>query len=194
MLAVIGLGNPGAAYQGTRHNVGFLAVDALARMLGIAITKNKCRALAGEGLVAGNRVALLKPQTFMNLSGLSVQDALNWYKLEPEQVLVISDDVDLRPGALRIRPHGGAGTHNGWRSILQQTGSDRFPRIRVGVGGPPPQWDLADWVLSRFGEDEPALQEAIEQAAQAADCFLRHGIDLAMNRYNKRRPDAPAAE
>ncbi len=194
MLAIVGLGNPGTQYHNTRHNVGFLAVDALANKLGIALNKNKCRALTGEGVVAGTRVALLKPQTFMNASGLSVQDALNWYKLTPEQVLVISDDVDLLPGALRIRPHGGAGTHNGWRSILQQTGSDRFPRIRIGVGAPPPQWDLADWVLSRFSDDEGPISDAIAQAAEAADCFLRHGIDLAMNRYNKRKPDGPATE
>ncbi len=194
MLAVIGLGNPGAAYQGTRHNVGFMALDLLSRRLEIPLTKNKCRALAGEGMVAGTRVALLKPQTYMNLSGRSVADALNWYKLAPEEVLVISDDVDLPPGALRIRPHGGAGTHNGWRSILQETGSDRFPRIRLGVGAPPPQWDLADWVLSRLNDDQAPVEEAILLAAEAAEVFLRHGIDLAMNRYNKRRPDAPAPE
>lgn len=190
MLAVIGLGNPGARYAATRHNAGFRVLDILSKRYDIPLIKNKCRALAGEGLVAGQRLALLKPQTYMNLSGLSVQEALHWYKLEPHQVLIISDDVDLPPGQLRVRPHGGAGTHNGWRSILEQTGSDRFPRVRIGVGAAPLEWDLADWVLSGFSADEPLMQEAFQLAADAADCFVRHGIDLAMNRYNKRDHEA----
>lgn len=186
MKAVIGLGNPGAKYEHTRHNVGFKALDILSRRLGIAVSKSKCRALAGEGYWKGESVALLKPQTFMNLSGQSVQEALNWYKLEPQQVLVISDDIDLAPGVLRIRPHGGAGTHNGWRSILQLTGSDRFPRIRIGVGAPPPEWDLADWVLAGFGEQQAAVDETVSLAAEAAQVFLESGVDLAMNQFNKR--------
>ena len=141
----------------------------------------------GEGNVAGQRIVLLKPQTYMNLSGESIQAALQWYKLTPEQMLIISDDIDLPVGSIRIRPHGGAGTHNGWKSILQMTGSDRFPRIRLGVGAPPPQWDLKDWVLSGFGEQQALMQETYQAAAEAADCFLRHGVDLAMNRYNTKR-------
>ncbi|MHC1785997.1 MAG: aminoacyl-tRNA hydrolase [Christensenellales bacterium] len=191
MIAIIGLGNPGAAYEKTRHNVGFQVLDLLSRRYGIPIARNKCRALAGEGNVAGTRLALLKPQTFMNLSGQSVQEALNWYKLTPADLLIISDDIDLAPGTLRVRPHGGAGTHNGWKSILQQTGSDRFPRIRVGVGSPPEGWDLADWVLSGFGGDQALMDAAYLQAADAADCFLRSGIDAAMNRYNVRRHEEP---
>lgn len=186
MRAVIGLGNPGTKYETSRHNAGFLAMDELSKMLGITLNKNKCRALAGEGYWKGTRVALLKPQTFMNLSGQSVQEALHWYKLAPEDVLILSDDIDLKPGVLRIRPHGGAGTHNGWRSVLELTGSDRFPRVRIGVGAPPPEWDLADWVLSSSSQDQPVLQEAYKLAAQAALCFIENGIDLAMNRYNKR--------
>lgn len=190
MLAVVGLGNPGAQYQQTRHNVGFMALDLLSRRLDLPFSRNRCRAIVAEGYYQGQRLALLKPQTFMNLSGLSLMEALNWYKLEPAQMLVISDDVDLPPGTLRIRPHGGAGTHNGWRSILKETGSDRFPRIRIGVGAPPEHWDLADWVLSGFHEDGEAVQQSIQLAAEAAECFIHHGIDLAMNRYNKRADHA----
>lgn len=192
MLAVIGLGNTGAAYEKTRHNAGFQVIDLLSRKYGIPLSKNKCKALAGEGQVAGTRLALLKPQTFMNLSGESVQEALQWYKLLPQEVLIVSDDIDLPPGFIRVRPHGGAGTHNGWKSIIQLTGTDRFPRIRVGIGAPPPQWDLADWVLSGFGDDQARLDEAFLTAAEAADCFIRLGIDMAMNRYNKRNDDKPA--
>ena len=186
MLAVAGLGNPGARYQDTRHNVGFIALDLLSRRLAMPFSKSRCRALVAEGYVNGERLVLIKPQTYMNLSGQSLQEALHWYKLEPSQMLVIADDVDLPPGTLRIRPHGGAGTHNGWRSILQETGSDRFPRIRIGVGAPPEHWDLADWVLSSLGNDQQLLHEACALAAEAAECFIHHGIDLAMNRYNKR--------
>lgn len=192
MLAIIGLGNPGANYENTRHNVGFRVIDLMGRRYGIAISKNRSRALVGEGLAGGQRIALIKPQTYMNLSGESVQDVLRWYKIEPQQALIISDDIDLPPGAVRIRPHGGAGTHNGLRNILQMTGSDRFPRIRIGVGAPPPQWDLKDWVLSGFGEDQAAMDEALRTAADAADCFITSGIDLAMNRYNKRDHAKPS--
>jgi PTH1 family peptidyl-tRNA hydrolase len=192
MLAIIGLGNTGATYEKTRHNVGFQVVDLLSRKYGIPLSKNKCRALAGEGHIAGTRLALLKPQTYMNLSGESVQEALHWYKLLPEEVLIISDDIDLPSGLIRVRPHGGAGTHNGWKSIIQLTGTDRFPRIRVGVGAPPPNWDLADWVLSSFGDDQTRMDEAFLTATEAADCFVRSGIEMAMNRYNKRNDDKPA--
>lgn len=186
MLAIVGLGNPGAAYDKTRHNVGFQVLDLLSRKYDIPLNKNKCKALAGEGHVAGTRLALLKPQTYMNLSGQSVQEALSWYKLVPEEVLIISDDIDLSPGIIRIRPHGGAGTHNGWKSIIQLTGSDRFPRIRIGVGAPPPEWDLADWVLAGFGEQQAAVEETVALAAEAAQVFLESGVDLAMNQFNKR--------
>lgn len=192
MLAIIGLGNPGANYDKTRHNVGFRVIDLMSRRYGIAVSKNLSRALVGEGLAGGQRIALVKPQTYMNLSGESVQDLLRWYKLTPQQVLILSDDIDLPAGAVRIRPHGGAGTHNGLRNIIQMTGSDRFPRIRIGVGAPPPQWDLKDWVLSGFGEDQPLIDQALRTAADAADCFITGGIDLAMNRFNKRDHAKPA--
>lgn len=186
MLAIIGLGNPGAAYENSRHNVGWKVLDILSKEYGMIINKSRCKALIGEGVTAGQRVALVKPQTYMNLSGDSVSAVLHWYKIQPEQVLIVSDDIDLRLGMVRIRPHGGAGTHNGWRSIIASTGSDQFPRVRIGIGAPPPQWDLKDWVLSSFGENQPVMDEAFQHAAQAADCFIRNGIDLAMNRYNKR--------
>lgn len=192
MKLIVGLGNPGRRYEGTRHNVGFRIVDALASEARIGFSVNKFDAAYGQGTLEGQKIALLKPQTFMNLSGQTVQEALSWYKLQPEEVLIISDDIDLPPGVIRIRPHGGAGTHNGWKSIISLTGSDRFPRIRIGVGAPPPEWDLADWVLSRFGEDQPVMEEAFKLAAEAADCFVRSGIDLAMNRYNARKHADPA--
>ncbi len=191
MLAIIGLGNPGANYDKTRHNVGFRVIDLMSRRYGIAVSRTRSRALVGEGLAGGQRIALVKPQTYMNLSGESVQDLMRWYKLMPQDILIISDDIDLPPGSVRIRPHGGAGTHNGLRNIIQMTGSDRFPRIRIGVGAPPPQWDLKDWVLSGFGEDQTVMDEALRTAADAADCFITGGIDLAMNRFNKRQHAQP---
>ena len=191
MLAIIGLGNPGANYDKTRHNVGFRVIDLMSRRYGIAVSRIRSRALVGEGLAGGQRIALVKPQTYMNLSGESVQDLMRWYKLMPQDILIISDDIDLPPGSVRIRPHGGAGTHNGLRNIIQMTGSDRFPRIRIGVGAPPPQWDLKDWVLSGFGEDQRVMDEALLTAADAADCYITGGIDLAMNRFNKRQHAQP---
>ncbi len=192
MLAIIGLGNPGAAYEKTRHNVAWQVLDILSKKYSLPINKNRCKALIGEGLVGGQRVALIKPQTYMNLSGESVVSILNWYKIQPQEVLILSDDIDLPVGTIRIRPHGGAGTHNGWRSIIELTGSDRFPRIRIGIGAPPPQWDLKNWVLSGFGDQQILMEETYNFAAEAVDCFIKHGIDLAMNRFNKRDHEKPA--
>lgn len=188
MKLFIGLGNPGAQYEQTRHNAGFCVIDALSARWGIAVNRARCQAIAGEGMVQGERVALLKPQTFMNLSGDSVSAALRWYKVDPKDCMIFSDDIDLSLGTLRVRPFGGAGTHNGWRDILLKTGSDRFPRVRVGVGACPAQWDLADWVLSRYQtEDErKAMQACYQRAAEAAESFLVHGIEDAMNVYNRR--------
>jgi peptidyl-tRNA hydrolase, PTH1 family len=188
MRLIIGLGNPGDQYAHTRHNAGFDVADILSQRLSIPIKKLKCRAIVGEGTTGGERVALIKPQTFMNLSGLSVVDALNWYKAAPEDTLILSDDIDLPMGTVRVRPHGGAGTHNGLKHILQCTGSDRFPRIRVGIGTPPTAWDLADWVLSSYPDEDQrrTMFDAYCRAADAAMCFLTEGIDSAMNRYNKK--------
>lgn len=187
MKLLIGLGNPGAEYAHTRHNAGFEVIDRLSALYDIPVDRAKCRGLAGEGRVNGERVILLKPQTFMNLSGDCVADALRWYKVGPQDTMIFSDDIDLPLGTIRVRPFGGAGTHNGWRDILLKTGSDRFPRVRVGVGGKPPEWDLADWVLSRYAaEDRPAMDAAFKRAAEAADCFVTHGIEEAMNIFNRK--------
>lgn len=192
MIAIAGLGNPGLRYAKTRHNAGFETVDLLSVMLRISVSRSRFHALVGEGSYQGVRLALLKPQTYMNLSGQSIAEAMRWYKIEPQHMLIISDDIDLPPGVIRLRSKGGAGTHNGWKSILQETGTDLFPRIRIGTGAPPPQWDLADWVLTGYSEENRQVMEnAFALAAEAALCFAEHGIDLAMNRYNKRNHEEP---
>ena len=192
MIAIAGLGNPGLRYARTRHNAGFETVDLLSAMLRIPVSRSRFHALVGEGSYQGVRLVLLKPQTYMNLSGQSIAEAMRWYKIEPQHMLIISDDIDLPPGVIRLRSKGGAGTHNGWKSILQETGTDLFPRIRIGTGAPPPQWDLADWVLTGYGdEDRSVMENAFALAAEAALCFAEHGIDLAMNRYNKRNHEEP---
>ena len=191
MRLIVGLGNPGEKYSHTRHNVGFDVIDILSQKLDIPVKKLKCRATIGEGTFGGEKIVLIKPQTFMNLSGLTVSEALSWYKAEPKDVLLIVDDIDLPLGQVRIRAKGGPGTHNGLRHIVQCTGTGDFPRVRVGVGAPPPEWDLADWVLSKYA-DEAARKTAFDAymlAAEAALCWAEHGIDLAMNRYNKRHAE-----
>ncbi len=191
MLAIVGLGNPGERYAHTRHNAGFDVIDILSQKLDIPVKKLKCQGMIGEGVAGGQKIALIKPQTFMNLSGLTVSEALNWYKLKPEEMLLIVDDIDLPFGQVRIRAKGGPGTHNGLRHIVQCTGTGDFPRVRVGMGAPPPQWDLADWVLGKFPDAEARkiAFEAYMLAADAALCWAEHGIDLTMNRYNKRHAE-----
>lgn len=186
MKALIGLGNPGREYELSRHNVGFLALDVAADLMGAAFSKRQCQGLLAETRFRGERVALLKPQTYMNLSGNAVEALVQWFKLEPEDVFILSDDIDLPQGTLRIRARGGPGTHNGWRSIQAVCGSADFPRGRIGVGSPPPQWDLKDWVLSRWDQDAQAdeIQSAIELAGKAALSFVEHGIQLTMNQFN----------
>ena len=144
MLAIVGLGNPGEQYEHTRHNAGFDVISIIAAKLNTPIKKMKFKALVGETSLNGEKLALIKPQTFMNLSGQTVSEALNWYKIPPENMLLLVDDIDLPFGQVRIRPKGGPGTHNGLRSIVQYTGTGDFPRVRLGMGAPPPQWDLAD--------------------------------------------------
>ncbi len=189
MLAIVGLGNPGEKYAHTRHNAGFDVIDILSQKLNIPVKKLKCHAVLGEGLLEnGQKLALIKPQTFMNLSGQCVAEALSWYKITPREMLLIVDDIDLPFGQVRIRSKGGPGTHNGLRHIVQCTGTGDFPRVRVGMGAPPPEWDLADWVLGKFA-DEAARKTAFDAymlAAEAALCWAEHGIDLTMNRYNQR--------
>lgn len=183
---IVGLGNPGMAYENTRHNAGYGALQALARELHTELNKKQCKALTGTGEIDGRRVLLLFPQTFMNLSGEAVQAALHFYKLSPEQMLVFSDDVALPLGAVRVRRSGSDGGQKGLRSIIGCIGTDAFPRVRIGVGAKPhPAYDMADWVLSRFKPDEqPAMEDAYEKAAGAAQLIVAGHIDQAMNRYS----------
>ena len=187
MRIIVGLGNPGDKYARTRHNVGFDVVGILAEKENIPVKKIKCHALVGEGVIDGEKVVLALPQTYMNLSGQAVVDLMNWYKVSPEDVLIIVDDIDLPMGQVRIRPHGGAGTHNGLRNIVYLTGSDRFPRIRVGVGQKPEGWDLADWVLStyRLAEERAEIEKAFVKAADVVEDWLKNGLDHAMQIGNK---------
>ena len=191
MLAIVGLGNPGEKYDHTRHNAGFDVVTMLSASWDIPLKKLKCKALIGEGAVNGQKVVLIKPQTFMNESGLSVAEALNWFKLTPHEMLIIVDDIDLPFGQVRVRAGGGPGTHNGMRSILQCTGSAEFPKIRVGMGAPPAGWDLADYVLGHFNtvQDRETAFSAYRTAAEAAACWVTEGIDKAMNQFNRKHAE-----
>ena len=191
MLAIVGLGNPGEKYEHTRHNVGYDVISIIAAKLDTPIKKLKFQGTIGETIYKGQKLVLIKPQTYMNLSGLTVQEAMSWYKLEPKDVLLLVDDIDLPFGQVRVRAKGGPGTHNGLRHIVQCTGSGDFPRVRVGMGAPPPEWDLADWVLSKFQTEEERriAYDAYLTAADAALCWAEHGIDVAMNRFNKRHAE-----
>ena len=194
MYIIAGLGNPGGKYENTRHNVGFHVIDTLADRMGIRVDEKKHFALCGKGILAGERVVLLKPQTYMNNSGQSLRAAADFYKVEPEQIIVISDDIDLEQGQLRIRLKGSAGGHNGLKSIIQHLGAQDFPRVRVGIGGKPEGWDLADYVLGQLkGNDAEAMQNAYHTAADAVEVMISEGGDIAMNRYN-RKPEKPKKE
>lgn len=183
---IVGLGNPGENYARTRHNAGFRALDELAALLGVKIDRAKFRGLTAQATCRGQKLLLLKPQTFMNESGLSVMDALRFYKLPPERVIVLFDDISLEPGRLRVRADGSAGGHNGIKSIIACLGSQNFPRVKIGVGAKPhPDYDLASWVLSNFTKsEETLLAPALERAAQAALLLLTDGVQEAANRFN----------
>ena len=183
---VVGLGNPGSKYEWTRHNMGFLVVDELAERLSIPVQRLKFKALTNTAVLGGKSVLLMKPTTYMNLSGESVGQAARFYKIPPERVLVISDDVALPQGKLRVRRSGSAGGHNGLKNIISHLGTDQFPRIKVGVGQKPsPDSDMVNWVLGTFtGQDRKAMEEAIGRAADAVTVLLQHGIDQAMASYN----------
>jgi PTH1 family peptidyl-tRNA hydrolase len=184
---IVGLGNPGREYAMTRHNIGFMAVDRLAHKLGLVVEKKKFNALLGQGQIRSKKVLLVKPQTYMNLSGEAVAGLLNWYKLGPADLIVVFDDMDLPPGKLRLRPEGGAGGHKGMESIIQALGTESFPRLRIGVGRSDlPGFDGADFVLSRLdGDDVKTFEKSVDLAVEAICCFVGEGLETAMNEYNR---------
>lgn len=188
MYLIVGLGNPGSKYAGTRHNMGFDTIDELVEKHRISSDGVKMKGMSGRGIIGGERVILLKPMTYMNLSGEAVRAWLDYYKLDPEEdLIVIYDDVDQEPGRMRIRKKGSAGGHNGMKSIIQHIGTSSFPRIRIGVGAKPAGWDLADYVLGHFSkEDRKVVDEVIKDAADAVEMIISEGVDEAMNRYNSR--------
>ena len=183
---IVGLGNPGKDYAHTRHNCGFRALDLLADKLGCKVDKGKFQGLYGQCNYKGRKLLLLKPQTYMNLSGRSVLQLSAYFQVPPQRIIVMYDDISLEPGRLRIRPDGSAGGHNGIKSIIQEVGSQAFPRVKIGVGGKPnPEFDLADWVLSGFSaQEEKALVSALERSADAALCIIEQGVPEAANRFN----------
>ena len=184
MYIIAGLGNPGKKYEETRHNMGFMAVDFLAEKYDIKVNKIRFRALTGEGRIAGQKVLLLKPQTYMNLSGESIRLALEYYKVNPQELIVIYDDIDIQAGMIRIRKKGSAGTHNGMRNILYHIRTEDFPRIRVGIGSGRKE-DMIDYVTGSVPKNEiTLLKEAADKAAFGAACIVEKGIEKAMNEYN----------
>ncbi len=183
---LVGLGNPGAKYESTRHNMGFLAVDKLAELERFKFSKLRFKAWTATAELGGQKVLVMKPQTYMNLSGEAVGQAARFYKIPPEHVLVISDDISLPIGKVRIRSGGSAGGHNGLKSIIAHLGSDQFPRIKVGVGMPDnADYDIADWVTGRpMGDEQKPLMEALDKAVAAVPVVIRDGVDKAQNRFN----------
>ena len=188
MYLIAGLGNPTREYEKTRHNVGFSVIDVLADKYNIDVSDRKHKALCGKGVIEGMKVVLAKPQTYMNLSGESVAELVNYYKLDPEsELIVVFDDISLEPGNIRIRKKGSAGGHNGIKNIIAMTGTQNFMRIKVGVGEKPKGWDLADYVLGRFStEDRTKVEEAIGHAMDAAVLMMQGEVDKAMNDYNSK--------
>ena len=191
MYIIAGLGNPGAKYSGTKHNVGFDTIDILTEKYGIPLDFEKHRSICGKGVIEGEKVLLVKPLTYMNLSGEALREVVSYYKIDPsEELIVISDDIDLDPGRIRVRPSGSAGGHNGLKNIISELHTDLFSRVRIGVGQKPHGWDLADWVLSRFDEEEAVLVSgAKKRAAEAVSSIILDGCTAAMNTFNKKIPD-----
>ena len=185
MKIIVGLGNPGLKYAGTRHNTGFSVLISISDKFNIPINKSECKAKTGHGIIADEKVVLAMPQTYMNLSGDSVQELLHFYKCTPEDLIVIYDDIDLDVGRIRIRRQGSAGGHNVIKSIISNIGTDVFDRIKVGIGHKPEGWELADYVLGRFPKDDLAqIREIVGIAADACEEIVRSGADKAMNLYN----------
>ena len=187
MKLIVGLGNPGAEYRNTRHNIGFMVIDKLAEKFGVDVQKKMMRAAIGQGLLDGQKVVLAKPQTYMNLSGQAVVALMNWYKLSPQDLLVICDDLNLDFGRLRLRKKGSDGGHNGLKSITQELGTGDFPRIRLGIGRPShPEHEQVSFVLGKFGaQDADVLAEVIGRAVEAVAVWTVKGIDAAMNEFNR---------
>lgn len=188
MYIIAGLGNPGKEYENTRHNVGFDVIDALAEKYNISVLELKHKAMIGKGYIEGQKVVLVKPLTFMNLSGESIRPIVDYYKSDAEQeLIVISDDISLPPGQLRVRKKGSAGGHNGLKNIIKMLGGENFPRIRMGVGEKPKNYDLADWVLGHFNKEErAAVDEAVIKAVRVVEMMLTGEIDGAMNAFNRK--------
>jgi PTH1 family peptidyl-tRNA hydrolase len=183
---IVGLGNPGARYEKTRHNVGWMALDALAKKHGVEINKSGFQGLYGEWRRAAEKIILLKPSTYMNLSGKAVGPAASFYKIPPSEILVVYDDLDLPPGKLRIREKGSAGGHNGMKSLIETLGTQEFPRVRIGIGRPAPGWQVVDWVLAPFGADDlPLITAAVDEAVKAMETWLDEGTLAAMNKHNR---------
>ena len=190
MILIAGLGNPGKEYENTRHNAGFLVLDTLAQKLGADLSERKHRALCGKAVIGGQKVILLKPQTYMNSSVESIRAAADYYKVPPEDILVVYDDISLAPGQLRIRAKGSAGGHNGIKSIIAHLGTQEFPRVKVGIGEKPPRMDLADYVLGHFSSGEKKImEEAAKEAADAICEIVNVGIEQAMNDHNCRKEE-----
>ena len=191
MYIIAGLGNPTLEYDKTRHNAGFSVIDVLADRHNIDVSEKKHKALCGKGMIEGEKVILVKPQTYMNLSGESIREVMDYYKLDPsEELIVIYDDISLNPGQLRIRLKGSAGGHNGIKNIIAQLGTQEFPRIKVGVGAKPPKMDLADYVLGHFSKEEQAtMDDAVKEAADAVCEIVNVGIAQAMNDHNRKKEE-----
>lgn len=191
MYLIVGLGNPTKTYEGTRHNVGFDMIDVLANKFNIDVTTKKHKALVGKGIIEGMKVILAKPQTYMNLSGEAVREIIDFYKIEPENIIVIYDDISLDVGRLRIRKKGSAGGHNGIKNIIAHLGTQEFPRIRVGIGEKPKEWDLADYVLSKYSKaEQEAFKEAADSVIGSVKLMVMDDVDGAMNQYNAKKRDA----
>lgn len=185
MHLIVGLGNPEGEYARTRHNMGFDTINKIAKNNNIEMNKNKFNSLYGTGTIEGEKVVLLKPQTYMNLSGNAVRDFMNFYKIKEDELIVIFDDLDIEPGIIKIRKKGSSGTHNGMKSVIHEIQTENFTRIRVGIGNPKYKNDLLNYILTRISDEEyKILESATENAAKAVNEIIKNGIDSAMNKYN----------
>ncbi len=188
MKIIVGLGNPTKEYTGTRHNIGFAALDYIADKAGIRVNEKKFKALCGSGIIGGQKVLLVKPETYMNLSGEAVIEAVKYFKCDVSDVLIIYDDINLEPGFIRIREKGSAGGHNGIKSIIKHLGTEEFSRIRIGVGEKPKDWDLADYVLGHFSKEEnEIIRKTFDEVYDSVELFNQEKLQMAMNLYNKKK-------